>query len=440
MLVEEVNVSYGVLFVHYKKSKCCTLNLFFLTNLYFNRRYKDIKISIYTGDTDATPEQILSKCKNNFNISLDAKRVDFIFLNQRKWVEADKYPYFTLLGQSMGSIVLAFEALLKFQPDIYLDTMGYAFTFPVFKYIGGAKIGCYVHYPTISTDMLRRVANRTLSHNNKSYVVRNPFLTYTKLSYYRLFSKIYGMVGRCAETIMVNSTWTENHIIQIWNATYKTHRVYPPCEVTDLKALEHIPNDDELVYILSVGQYRPEKDHILQMQAMYELRTLLNKDEDLWNRLRLVFVGSCRGQEDLERVKNLEDFSKHLALDSSVEFKVNVSYKELLECYQTSTIAMHAMWNEHFGISVVESMAAGLIMIANKSGGPLMDIVEQSEGSQTGYLADEAEDYARCIATILYNTKEYNDKIRLAARASVDRFSEQEFEDQFLRATSLIFE
>lgn len=29
-----------------------------------------------------------------------------------------------MLGQSIGSIILGFEALLKFQPDIYLDTMG----------------------------------------------------------------------------------------------------------------------------------------------------------------------------------------------------------------------------------------------------------------------------------------------------------------------------
>jgi alpha-1,2-mannosyltransferase len=33
------------------------------------------------------------------------------------------------------------------------------------------------------------------------------------------------------------------------------------------------------------------------------------------------------------------------------------------------------MWNEHFGISVVEMMAAGLVVIAHNSGGPKMDII-----------------------------------------------------------------
>ena len=41
------------------------------------------------------------------------------------------------------------EALRKFVPDIYIDSMGYAFTLPLFKYFGGCKVAAYVHYPTI---------------------------------------------------------------------------------------------------------------------------------------------------------------------------------------------------------------------------------------------------------------------------------------------------
>ena len=152
-------------------------------------------IYIYTGDTEATPKQILSKCRNNFNITIDPKKVEFIFLKRRNWVQAERYPCFTLLGQSLGSIILAFEAILKFQPDVYIDTMGYAFTFPVFKYIGGCKIGCYVHYPTISTDMLRRVSSRTYAHNNQNYVANNPFITLIKLTYYRIFSRVGLFIG-----------------------------------------------------------------------------------------------------------------------------------------------------------------------------------------------------------------------------------------------------
>lgn len=238
---------------------------------------------------------------------------------------------------------------------------------------------------------------------------------------------------------MVNSSWTENHINTLWNIPFKTHRVYPPCEVTHLTKLVSTATDDKIV-ILSVGQFRPEKDHPLQLQALYELRTLLTNNERLWNKIHLLIVGSCRNDEDLERMKNMRDLSKHLALENNVEFKVNVSHQELIQIFQSSTIGIHSMWNEHFGIGVVECMAAGLIMIANRSGGPLMDIIETAEGSQTGFLAVDAVEYAKCIATILYNTKEQNDTIRRAARASVERFSEAEFEKGFLRAIGSFFD
>ncbi|GAB0099499.1 GDP-Man:Man(3)GlcNAc(2)-PP-Dol alpha-1,2-mannosyltransferase [Sergentomyia squamirostris] len=404
------------------------------------KKYSNVKIVVYTGDVGVTPRDILKKAKNTFNVSVQEKDVDFIYLNRRSFVEAAKYPHFTLLGQSLGSMWLGLEAAWKFPPDVLIDTMGYAFTFPIFRFLTGSKVSGYVHYPTISGEMLRRVKARTLAHNNKNYVARNPFLTWIKIFYYRMFAKLYGLMGRRADIIMVNSSWTEGHINALWQIPLKTHRVYPPCDVSDLKKVTFIGNDDERIVILSVGQFRPEKDHPLQLQAMYELRSLLVNDEALWNRLRLVIVGSCRHEDDVERMKNMKDLSKHLSLENNVEFKVNVTYQELLQCYQTAKIGLHTMWNEHFGISIVECMAAGLIMVANRSGGPLMDIVETSPGSQTGFLAMDAVEYARCIATILYNDHEDNDSIRTAARASVDRFSESEFESAFLRVIAPLIE
>lgn len=95
-----------------------------LSNILIAFRYEGVRICLYTGDNDVTPKQIISKCRNNFNINVDAERLEFVWLTQRKWVEAEKYPILTLLGQSLGSIILGFEALLKFQPDIFIDTMG----------------------------------------------------------------------------------------------------------------------------------------------------------------------------------------------------------------------------------------------------------------------------------------------------------------------------
>ena len=53
-------------------------------------------------------------------------------------------------------------------------------------------------------------------------------------------------------------------------------------------------------------------------------------------------------------------------------------------------------------------MAAGLMTIAHRSGGPLMDIVVEDPGSRNGFLAITAQEYAAHIAFIINMTEEVN--------------------------------
>ncbi|KAF7988180.1 hypothetical protein HCN44_007674 [Aphidius gifuensis] len=401
------------------------------------KEYSKVKIIVYTGDLDAHPEKMLNKVKSTFDITLNP--IEFIYLHRRKWIEADCYPRLTLLAQSIGSIYLGFEALKSYQPDIFIDTMGYAFTYPLFKYIGGCSIGSYTHYPTISTDMLRHVYRRVESHNNHRTIARNPFLSGAKILYYHLFAILYGLMGSCADIIMVNSSWTEEHINAIWKCPLKTHRVYPPCDIVRLVNLPLLSNAEKggVIRIISVAQFRPEKNHQLMIRIMYELRSIIK--DDLWKNIKLVLVGSCRNDDDKNRVKDMQDLSKYFAVDENVEFKLNLTYNELINEYQMSTIGIHTMWNEHFGISVVECMAAGLITIAHDSGGPRSDIIETQQGSQTGFLAWNAIEYANIIKHIISLSDDDKNNIINAARASVSRFSCETFEREFLRTVAPFF-
>ena len=53
-----------------------------------------------------------------------------------------------------------------------------------------------------------------------------------------------------------------------------------------------------------------------------------------------------------------------------------------------SLIGLHTMWNEHFGISVVEMMSNGLITIGHNSGGPKSDIITVQSIDGTEQLLD----------------------------------------------------
>jgi alpha-1,2-mannosyltransferase len=203
-----------------------------------------------------------------------------------------------------------------------------------------------------------------------------------------------------------------------------------------LKKISRLKEKPRKIRILSLAQFRPEKDHPLQLQALYELREILNDDFD---NVTLVLCGSCRNSDDSTRVADLRDLSKHLSLENNVEFRVNLSYEDLLEEFRGAYIGIHTMLDEHFGISVVEQMAAGLITIAHRSGGPLLDIIETSEGSRLGFLASTPEEYACVVKYILKSDEEEMNEIRERARASVDRFSSRKFQEEFLRAIDPLF-
>lgn len=85
-------------------------------------------------------------------------------------------------------------------------------------------------------------------------------------------------------------------------------------------------------------------------------------------------------------------------------------------------------------------MAAGLIMVAHKSGGPMMDIIETLEPGRTGFLATTAQEYAETIYQIIHMHPNDRSNIQLAARTSLNRFSEEAFSVNFVNALKIILD
>jgi alpha-1,2-mannosyltransferase len=51
------------------------------------------------------------------------RKIQIILLKKRHLLEAKRYSRFTLLLQSLASMMVGWEALSKFSPDVFLDTM-----------------------------------------------------------------------------------------------------------------------------------------------------------------------------------------------------------------------------------------------------------------------------------------------------------------------------
>ena len=137
----------------------------------------------------------------------------------------ERYPRLTLIGQAYGSVRLAYAALKVLRPQvwhpvhglssdpsrspcpsarahypvwlqIFIDTSGWAFMYPLVR-LAGVKVACYTHYPTISTNMLLRVAHQKTMYNNSGVASTLPGAL-LKMAYYYLFACFYGMAGGCA--------------------------------------------------------------------------------------------------------------------------------------------------------------------------------------------------------------------------------------------------
>ncbi|XP_038722849.1 GDP-Man:Man(3)GlcNAc(2)-PP-Dol alpha-1,2-mannosyltransferase-like [Tripterygium wilfordii] len=381
----------------------------------------DLDIVVYTGDLDASPQSLITRANDRFGVRLLSPPM-VVHLYKRKWIEETTYPHFTMIGQSLGSVYLSWEALCNLTPLYYFDTSGYAFTYPIAR-LFGCKVICYTHYPTISLDMISRVRERNSMYNNNALIAQSIWLSRCKIIYYTCFSWMYGFVGSCAHLAMVNSSWTHSHIEKLWRIPDRIKRVYPPCDTSGLQALPlERPADPPI--IVSVAQFRPEKAHAVQLEAFSIAIQKLATD---FPRPKLQFVGSCRNKSDEDRMQNLKDRAIDLKVDGDVEFFKNVMYRDLVKLLGGAVAGIHSMVDEHFGISVVEYMAAGSIPIAHNSAGPKMDIVQEEDGQQTGFLASTVEEYADAILKIVRMPETERLKIAASARIRASRFSEQRF-------------
>ncbi|KAL6930888.1 related to GDP-Man:Man(3)GlcNAc(2)-PP-Dol alpha-1,2-mannosyltransferase [Hanseniaspora guilliermondii] len=317
---------------------------------------KSFKIAIYTGDVDIKPEDIIEKVKFKFGIDLDIKKICFIYLEGRHRVEGKSWPVLTLLLQAISSILLLKDAISKLPPDCFIDTMGYPFVYPIMKFLYDIPIVSYTHYPIIQKDMLS---------------MHIPFL---KRLYWLSLYSWYKLCGYFVDYSIVNSTWTKNHMDSIWKMI-NNNIIYPPC----LKAADTTPisNDHNKKWqCVLVAQYRPEKRHEL---AIKQYKKYLDSIEGpgINNALNLTFIGSIRSDDDklfMEKLKYLAHKTLKIP-ENKLVFKVNLSYPELLNEIKDSQFGLNTMWNEHFGISVVEYFANNTIPLAHASAGPLLDIV-----------------------------------------------------------------
>lgn len=217
--------------------------------------------------------------------------------------------------------------------------------------------------------------------------------------------------------VVCNSQFTKQFIDQEYGV--KSIVVYPPIDIANFH-----PGQKEKI-ILSVSRFSKTL-HAKKQEVLIDVFKKLSTGE--LKEWRLILAGGLR-REDRGYFEELARRAK----DLPVEFLTNVTFPQLKKLYGQATIFWHAAGfdedeqrhperMEHFGIVVVEAMAAGCVPIVIGKGG----IPEIIEHGKNGFLWQEKKELAN-LTLQLIKSPEMMKKVSIQAIKSSKRFSKKDF-------------
>ena len=399
-----------------------------------------LKINIISGRKE-DKAVLFNKLKTRFGIDLNNQtsnnrnklvlEVELISMESGYMLRPQNF--LTMFIQILAQIYLAIEIITKVYSDVYCDTTGLPFTYFILKYLGHAKVTAYTHYPFISSDMIYQVKTNQPGVHSRGNLNKNKYIKKIKYFYYNLILKLYKVMGnKCLSFAYVNSTWTFNHMKETWDELCKSKKLeilYPPCSISLYK--EAAKNDNRQNIIVSFAQFRPEKNQKMQIQILARLKEKMSIYPEFQD-LELHLIGGVRNSEDQKIFEELNIYARQLGVEQYVKFLKNGTIEQILEEFSKAKIGIHTMIEEHFGITLIEMMAAGLIVVTHNSAGAKNDILKSEGEMKPGFLVNNDTEYVQQIEEILIRYDEIKGQIIQDSTQRAEKFSDEAFQEKFL--------
>jgi glycosyltransferase involved in cell wall biosynthesis len=270
-----------------------------------------------------------------------------------------------------------------------------------------------------SISYLSSVDKRTVSEStNNTLEKKNYYIKWVKETYDKMIRNSF---------LITNSQYSWKAIIEAYGID-ETIVLSPPVAVNNIRNSlgfslhSKISSEPRNNLVLVICRIEPSKRI---ENAIYLAKLLKEKKIEV----KMIIVGSLdpfyqKYYEDLKRLIIDKDVS------GIVTFKINASSEELIELMKQSKVYFHPREGEHFGISIVEAMSAGLVPVVPSIGGP-------SEFVPIEYQYNSLEQASQIVASAL----DVAGKERQRISNSVMRFSETNYKRQFqLIISKLIYD
>jgi alpha-1,2-mannosyltransferase len=224
--------------------------------------------------------------------------------------------------------------------DVVINTHGDALPYRISSNVAYLL---YLYFPTF---MMNSSGNYGSNKYRKSFFWR---------AYFRPYSMITHYLAKRATTrsnlILTISKFSREAIIEAFPGVHP-YILYPPVDVERFSPAYSQPINAREVKVLVVSRFSPEK----RIENAIKIAHLLG------GKIKFQIIGSL-APANRAYFKRLQQMIEMDGLTQTVTLTPNASNKELIDAMSKGMIYLHTMIGEHFGVSIVEAMAAGLVPI-----------------------------------------------------------------------------
>ncbi len=287
----------------------------------------------------------------------------------------------------------------------------------------------YCHYPSTkyhiefeNTEYLRTdlgmTENTLIFSDNRNYEdINNSKNCQAKLQssrkreYFEILK--YGYCNLMKNSIVItNSEFSRRAIVNAFGLE-DIRILSPPIDIETFRNSALIINDGDDSergdIILVISRIAPHK----KIENAIKLAKIL-KDNSIGSEMKI--VGNLYSYFS-DYYSGLKQMIKELGLTDYVTFEINASLDQLLSIIQDSRVYFHPMVGEHFGMSVIEAIAAGLIAVVPDEGG-VTEFVSQE------YQYNTLQHAAEIIMHVLNNVHK-TEQIKIGK--DIDKFSNSHY-------------
>ena len=269
----------------------------------------------------------------------------------------------------------------------------------------------------------------TNTTTQKKYSGQNT-ISFDKKRYYELIKDNYDKM-MLNSTILTNSEYSSKAISDAYDINYAII-LDPPVDVEQFRSLlissssylsSYLPekDDDKEDFVIVISRIEPSKkiDNAIKIAKILKEKKVAKG---------MIIAGNIEPfyYDYFYKIKGM---IKNLDLEDFVSLKTNCKLEKLCSLLKKSKVFFHPRYGEHFGMSIVEAMSAGLIPVVTDEGG-------QTEFVQKKYQYHSIEQAVDIISSAL--NEPYSERVSISNY--VQRFSSLVYKNNFKKIVNQLLQ